>query len=73
MAGAYNFSPTEIPKPDYTGIYDRMNQLGNQINEMSKSIAKMQIVLDSGALVGGLSDGMDEDFGRKSFYASRNN
>ena len=59
--------------PDYSGIYDRMAQLGQQISDMNRAISQMSLVLDTGVLVGALSDGIDEDFGRKSFYASRNN
>ena len=72
-AGPAKYSENVYTKPDYSGIYERMNQLGNQINDMNEAISKMKLVLDTGALVGGISDKIDQDFGRKSFYASRNN
>lgn len=60
-------------KPDYSGIYEKMNQLGKEISNMSQTISKMKIVLSTGELVGALSDRIDDDFGRKGFYESRNN
>ena len=59
--------------PDLTGVYDRMTILGNQIVEMGNQIQKMQIVLDSGALVGNVTNGVDANIGRKTFYATRRN
>ena len=70
--GPYGYS-YESAKPDYSGIYDRMNALSKQMEDMTKTISNMKIVMNTGALVGALSDGIDEDIGTKSFYASRNN
>ena len=56
-----------------TGVYERMTTLGNQIVEMGNQIQKMRVVLDTGALVGGVTDGVDANIGRKTFYATRRN
>ena len=58
---------------DYSGIYERMSQLGTQIQELGKSIANMKLVLNTGVVAGGVTDGVDHNIGRKMFYASRNN
>lgn len=58
---------------DLSGVYDRMTTLGNQIVEMGNQIQKMKVVLDTGVLVGGVTDGVDANIGRKTFYATRRN
>ena len=58
---------------DYSGIYDRIEQAVTQVEELGKQISKMKLVLDSGVVAGGVSDGVDEHIGRQMFYASRNN
>ena len=72
QAGATQYAE-EVSGPDYSGIYERMSQLGEQISGMNKAVSQMRIYLDTGALVGGVSDQIDMDIGRKTFYASRNN
>lgn len=73
IAGNKSATATEPTPPDYSGIYERMNQLGEQISEMQGTIKRIKVVMDTGALVGALSDGIDNDFGRKQFFAGRNN
>lgn len=60
-------------KPDYSGVYERMDILGNQIAQLGESIRKIKIVLNTGAVAGGITDDVDINLGRKSFYAGRNN
>lgn len=42
-------------------------------NTMTTKLRNMQIVLDSGVLAGGVTDGVDSNIGRKAFYAGRRN
>lgn len=55
------------------GIYERMSALGQQIQEMGESIKSMQIVLDTGVVAGGVTDGVDTGIGRNMLYSSRRN
>lgn len=59
--------------PDYSGIYERMATLGTQILELGNSISKIKLVLNTGVVAGGVTDGVDANLGRKIFYANRNN
>ena len=64
--------------PDQNGtsldnVLAQMSELGSKIQEMGASISKMKIVLDSGVVAGGVTDGVDNNIGRKIFYANRNN
>lgn len=60
-------------KPDYTGVYQRMDVLGQQINSLGTAISNMKIILNTGVVAGGVSDDVDRNIGRKAFYAGRNN
>lgn len=68
--GVYDMSQL---KPDYTGVYERMDILGQQINQLGEAISKIRIVLNTGVVAGGITDDVDQNLGRKSFYAGRNN
>lgn len=68
--GVYDISQL---KPDYTGVYERMDILGEQINQLGEAISKIKIVLNTGVVAGGITDDVDQNLGRKSFYAGRNN
>ena len=58
-------------------IRDAFNKIvanNNEFNDkMLKKLENMQVVLDSGIIAGGVTDGVDENIGRKTFYATRNN
>lgn len=58
---------------DYSGIYERMAQLGEQIQGMNTAISNMKLVLDTGVVAGGVTNGVDRNIGRKRFYSNRNN
>ena len=58
---------------DYSGIYERMATLGEQIGALGEQIAKMQIVLDTGAVAGGVAPKVDEYIGDQIFYGERGN
>ena len=60
-------------RPDYSGIYDRMDQLGEKIIGMENSIKHMKLVLDTGVVAGGVSDLVDERIGQKIWLLDRNN
>ena len=45
----------------------------NAINELSEKVNKLQIVLDSGELVGGIVEKMDNAFGTRTMYQMRSN
>lgn len=57
----------------FDGIYERMNQMNQAINTLGTSIRSMKLVLDSGVVAGGVTDGVDQNIGRKAFYAARRN
>lgn len=71
--GANGENRSEAYKPDYTGIYERMNALGEQINQMGESIKQMKIVMDSGVVAGAVVDDVDRMLGRRRFYSNRKN
>ena len=71
--GANGENRSEAYKPDYTGIYERMNALGEQINQMGESIKQMRIVMDSGVVAGAVVDDVDRMLGRRRFYSNRMN
>lgn len=58
---------------DLSGVYSRMAELGEKITEMSEQIAKMKVVLDTGAIAGAVTDQVDARIGAKAFYAGRGN
>lgn len=68
-----NHAETNQNGTDYSGIYERMAALGEQITQMGNQIAKMQVVLDSGAIAGAITDRIDANIGAKAFFAGRGN
>lgn len=69
--GTSGYEDTEALKPDYSGIYRKMEELGVQMQQMGREIRNMKLVLDTGAVAGGVADILDEEFGRRTFYESR--
>lgn len=59
-------------KPDYAGVYARMDALGQQINQLGSAISQIKIVLNTGVVAGSVTDDVDTNIGRKAFYAGRN-
>ena len=68
--GAFDFNQL---KPDYTGLYAKMDALSQQVNSLGQAIGKIKIVLNTGVVAGSVSDDVDRNIGRKTFYAGRNN
>lgn len=60
-------------KPDYTGIYAKLDGLGQQVNSLGRAISNIKIILNTGVVAGGVTNDVDRNIGRKSFYAGRNN
>lgn len=58
---------------DYSGLYSRIEQAVAQIEQLGNRISGMKLILDSGVVAGGVTDDVDQNIGRKSFYAHRNN
>lgn len=54
-------------------IVDQLRELRMDMNEMTETILGMQIVLDSGTVIGELSDGMDYSLGVSSLRKKRGN
>lgn len=52
-------------------IYDFVEELGSRIDRLGDEIRNMQVVLDTGATVGGISNKMDETFGKQESYKRR--
>ena len=54
--------------------FNKLVEANNEANEkILKKLENMKIVLDSGAIAGGVTDTVDNNIGRKTFYATRNN
>lgn len=53
-------------------VVEAVNTLGERMDLIAEEIRNMQVVLDTGATVGGISNKMDQDFGRKEVYRRRN-
>lgn len=58
---------------DLSGIKGQLASIETSMNELGERIANIKIVLDTGVMVGEMSDGVDENIGLKEFYSSRNN
>lgn len=71
--GTNSYEDPNASKPDYSEITNQMAMLGNKIEQMGKEIRSMKLVLDTGAVAGGVADILDEEYGRREFYASREN
>ncbi len=69
--GINTYEDPNALKPDYSGIYSEMRILGNRIEQMGMEIRSMKLVLDTGVVAGGVADILDEEYGRREFYASR--
>lgn len=58
---------------DYTSIVNAIGNVNNQIEELGQRIARMQVVLDSGALVGQIAGDMDKTLGERTIMKGRGN
>jgi hypothetical protein len=56
---------------DYSGIYNRMAQIDTTLTELGAKIERMKLVLDSGALVGGIIDQVDVELGARASFEGR--
>lgn len=70
----YNREP--VATKDYSeiigSIRNQMSTLASEISSgVSGSFSGIQVVLDTGAIVGGIIDEVDSQLGRREFYASR--
>lgn len=63
----------DVRGQDYSGIYANIQSLGQRIDLLGTKISNMQIVLDTGTLVGGVTDGVNKQLGAKTTYRRRNN
>lgn len=58
---------------DLSGIQAAISTLQTDIENLGVRISNMQLVLNTGVVAGGVTDGVDLNIGRKSLYASRRN
>ena len=82
-SAAGRFAMSEIPNrstqeinqngSDYSGLYQRMELLSKEVETLGTQIGNMKLVLDSGAVAGGVTSDIDQNLGRRMFYAERNN
>jgi len=63
----------EVRGNDYSGIYASIQSLGARIDAMGNKISNLQIVLDSGAVAGAVTDGVNRNLGRKTTFNRRRN
>ena len=64
---------SEVRGNDYSGIYANIQSLGARIDAMGDKISNLQIVLDSGAVAGAVTDGVNRNLGRKTIFNRRRN
>lgn len=58
---------------DLSGVYSSVADLRAEIVGLKDSVTNMRIVLDTGVIAGGVTDGVDRNMGQKNLYASRRN
>lgn len=58
---------------DLKGVRSDISQIGTKLDTMSNRIANLKIYIDKKVLAGGVTDGVDANIGRKSFYSGRRN
>ncbi len=56
-----------------TQVVGELRALRNDMNVMTEQIAGMQIIMDSGQLVGAIAPGMDDALGRRAIHRGRGN
>ncbi len=56
---------------DYSSILGGMSDLRQGIGELGEQMSRMQIIMDSGTLVGEISSGMDRSLGRAAALTAR--
>ena len=56
---------------DYSPILEGMLSLRGDLTTLSEQMSKMQVVMDSGALVGEISPGVDKNLGRSATLTAR--
>lgn len=64
---------TDYRGQDLSWIQGAIETLGNRIDAMGSKISNMQIVMNTGALVGQVSEGVNRDIGSKTTYRRRRN
>jgi hypothetical protein len=68
-----NKTTSDYRATDLSGILGKIGDLDARISSLGTQISNMQIVLDSGALVGGVTDGVNKNLGAKATYRRRRN
>lgn len=58
---------------DLSGVYMRMEAMAIQVNELSKYIERVKVVLDTGAIAGAVTEQVDINLGTRQFYEERGN
>ena len=56
---------------DYSSILASMQELGSELSQYNQNISNLQIVMDSGVLVGEISPGVDRNLGRSATLTAR--
>ena len=74
-ANPVNSREPQVQTNDYSGIISSIRSeiaaLAGTMAGVSGSLSSMRVVLDSGAIVGGIIDDVDHQLGRRGFYAGR--
>ena len=68
-----NQNTPEYKAPDLSWIQQSIANLGAQITAVGTKISQMQIVLDTGGLVGAVTDGVNHELGTKTIMRRRKN
>ena len=58
---------------DNTEVVNAIEKLQSDVIKLNENISKMQIVMDTGVVVGQIAAPLDYEYGRRSVYASRRN
>ena len=71
MSTRVSFDEIQNGRYDGSNVVSEIQSLRSDVNKLNESIANMQIVMDSGALVGSIAGPMDTALGRRSVYSRR--
>lgn len=71
MSTNVSFDDIQNGRYDGSNVVSEIQSLRSDVNKLNESISHMQVVMDSGALVGSIAAPMDSALGRRHIYSRR--
>lgn len=71
MSTNVSFDDIQNGRYDGSNVVSEIQSLRSDVNKLNESISHMQVVMDSGALVGSIAAPMDSALGRRHIYSKR--